>query len=116
MVLIISGQNIALGKYLNDYVEQNLPNQLDKFIAKNASTHVVFKKIKNRFRCEIIVHDRLGCGKTITAKRVTYNAYDSFNLAVSAILRQAKYVKSKRVDHHNYRQQKERLKQQMLAG
>lgn len=100
MQISISGQHIAIGNALQEYVRERTMQIVQKYFTKVISATVHFSKQGYFTVCDIIVNDGTGRHMILKGNASSEDIYSSFDISISKIEKQLRKYKSKLKDRH----------------
>lgn len=100
MQISISGQHIAVGNSLQDYVRNRMSQLTAKYFVSPISANIHFSKDGFQFICDIIVNDGTGRHMLLKGNGNSDDIYSSFDIAISRFEKQLRKYKSKLKDRH----------------
>lgn len=99
MQVLVSGQNLAVGASLQEYVKDRVLTSINKYFDHASGATVHFHKQNHEFFCDIIVHDGTGRHTIIKSNTSADDIYFAFDSALSKVEKQLRRYKSKLKDH-----------------
>jgi ribosomal subunit interface protein len=99
MQVLVSGQHLAIGTSLQEYVKDRVVGSINKYFDHASGATVHFHKQNHEFLCDIIVHDGTGRHTIIKSNSSADDIYFAFDSALSKVEKQLRKYKSKLKDH-----------------
>lgn len=100
MQISISGQHIAIGSLIQDYVRNRTLQVAEKYFSNIISANIHFSKHGFQFVCDIVVNDGTGRHMVLKGNATSDDLYSSFDVAISRLEKQLRKYKSKLKDRH----------------
>jgi ribosomal subunit interface protein len=101
MQISVSGQHIAIGASLQEYVKNRVADSVNKYFDHAPSANIHFNKQNYEFFCDIMVNDGTGRHMVIKSNATSDEIYSAFDAALSKVEKQLRKYKSKLKDHSN---------------
>jgi ribosomal subunit interface protein len=99
MQLQISGQHIAVGSSLQEYVNDRTNSVVKKYFAEAPSGHVHFSKQNHNYNCDIVVNEGTGRHVIIKSNSSSDEIYNAYDVALGKLEKQLRRYKSKLNDY-----------------
>ena len=101
MQVAVSGQHVAIGKSLQDYVKNRTEEVITRYFENASSANIHFTKRSYEFTCDIIAHEGSGRSVVLKSTHVADEIHASFDLALAKLEKQLRKYKSKLKDRSN---------------
>ena len=98
MQVLVSGQHVAIGKSLQDYVKTRTGEVILKYFENASSANIHFTKRSYEFTCDIIAHEGSGRSIVLKSTHIADEIHASFDLALAKLEKQLRKYKSKLKD------------------
>ena len=99
MKISVSGIHLDVGTALQEYVEAELTEVVNKYFEKAISADVVFTKVRHLFRADIMVNEGTGTNHVIKASAEDDDVYAAFSIAAARAEKQLRRYK-RRIKAH----------------
>ncbi len=103
MQVSISGQNIAVGNVLQEYVKGHITSAVNKYFEHAPSANVHFIKQGYQIMCDIIINDGAGRHSVFKGSASSDEIYTAFDNCLVKASTQLKKFKSKLKNHKHDR-------------
>lgn len=95
MQISVSGKHLDVGISLQEHVEGELQEIVQKYFEKAISADVVFTKVRHLFRADIMVNDGTGSHSVVKGSAEDDDIYAAFTIAATKIEKQLRRYKRK---------------------
>jgi len=99
MQVLVSGQHMAIGASLQEYVKDRVTGSVNKYFDHASGATVHFHKQNYQFSCDIIIHDDTGRHTIIKSNTSADDVYFAFDSALNKVEKQLRKYKSRLKDH-----------------
>jgi ribosomal subunit interface protein len=109
MQIHVSGKGVEVGEALRTHIEQQIEEQVQKYIDRVTSVHVVVSKEAHLFRVDITGNLGTHAGLVIRSRGETADVYAAFDEALEKVAKQLRRYKRKITNHHKTDGEPERV-------